>query len=304
MRLKQGYLFGGHPFAFLGRTDCNNILVSFSGGRSSALMAKSMKEDTYWSQKNLLFVFANTGKEREETLRFVHRCDLEFGLRVVWVEAKVNPVLGEGTTFTRVDFESASRKGEPFEAVTAKYGIANTNFPHCSRELKRQPIDAFAKTMFGTDYVTALGIRADEIRRLKKKPEYVYPLAAWSVTTADVRDFWNNNDFDLQLKDYEGNCDLCWKKTLRKKLTILKDDPSVANWWIEMEQKYSMIQLPGRQENKEGFYWNRDNIPVTQILEESRRPFIPVTDPDFKPDPRMDTGSPCQCFRQDEVETD
>ena len=43
------------------------IVVSFSGGRTSAYMAKLLMEK---SKSPLVFVFANTGKEREETLNF------------------------------------------------------------------------------------------------------------------------------------------------------------------------------------------------------------------------------------------
>jgi len=48
------------------------LLVSFSGGRSSAYMAWKIKQE--WSELyDLSFVFANTGKEREETLILVER---------------------------------------------------------------------------------------------------------------------------------------------------------------------------------------------------------------------------------------
>ena len=40
-----------------------NILVTFSGGRTSAFMAKYIKER--YCNDNILFVFANTGKEAE-----------------------------------------------------------------------------------------------------------------------------------------------------------------------------------------------------------------------------------------------
>lgn len=300
--MKQLSLFNDNPFAFLGKTDFHNVIVSFSGGRSSALMAKKMKEDEYWSSKNLVFVFANTGKERPETLSFVNRCDQEFELDLVWVEAKVNPVIGEGTTFNLVNYSTASRKGEPFHSVTAKYGISNAAFPHCSRELKQRPINTYAESIFGKDYVTALGIRVDEIRRLKKGVSFVFPLAAWSITTDDVREFWNRNHFDLRLRDYEGNCDLCWKKSLRKLMTIVKERPSVSDWWMEMETRYSNLQVPGRQENV-GAHWNRDNLSIKELIELSRKPFIPVSDSLYRPTPEMDSEQACQCFRQDIEET-
>ena len=46
----------------------NNIFVSVSGGETSWFMAALIQKQ--WHNKNLLFGFANTGKEREETLNF------------------------------------------------------------------------------------------------------------------------------------------------------------------------------------------------------------------------------------------
>src|SRR5690349_17014058 len=103
----------------------DNVLVSFSGGRTSAYMCHLMLNDPYWSSKNLVFVFANTGKEREETLKFVDRCDRFFGLNLVWVEAKVVHEHGVGTTYTVTNFKDAKRNGEPFEETIRKYGIPN-----------------------------------------------------------------------------------------------------------------------------------------------------------------------------------
>ncbi|BBI90503.1 phosphoadenosine phosphosulfate reductase [Tenacibaculum phage PTm1] len=47
-------------------------------------MAKENKSDEY----EMVFVFANTGQENEETLEFVNKCDEEYNLNVVWIEAK------------------------------------------------------------------------------------------------------------------------------------------------------------------------------------------------------------------------
>ena len=46
----------------------------------------------YWSTKyNLVFVFANTGKEREETYVFNNQCSEYFDIQLNWVEAVINP---------------------------------------------------------------------------------------------------------------------------------------------------------------------------------------------------------------------
>ncbi len=79
------------------------LLVSFSGGETSAYMAKWLidnKSDKY----EMAFVFANTGEENEETLNFVNRCDKEWNLGVVWIEAKVNPESGKGTRHKIVNY--------------------------------------------------------------------------------------------------------------------------------------------------------------------------------------------------------
>jgi predicted phosphoadenosine phosphosulfate sulfurtransferase len=49
-----------------------NILLSFSGGRTSAFMAKLIFELPKYKNFKKLVVFANTGKEKEETLKFVN----------------------------------------------------------------------------------------------------------------------------------------------------------------------------------------------------------------------------------------
>lgn len=268
-----------------------NILVAFSGGRTSAMMAYLMRNDAYYKQQNLVHVFSNTGKEREETLDFVDKCDREFGLNVVWVEACVNPEHGEGTSFKIVDYATASRNGEPFEAVLAKYGISNPAFPHCTRELKNRPIDAYAKSIFGKNWITALGMRFDEIRRASlQNPKRVYPMIEWRMTVRDVREFWKKQPFDLALRDYQGNCDLCWKKSLRKKLTILKENPGSAFWWAEMEKKYGHIRPPGREDSysKGGFVFNRGEMSIETLVAMSQKPFVSVTDPYLQKTERTD----------------
>ena len=82
------------------------IQVSFSGGRSSAMMAKIMVDN--YTNDELIFTFANTGKELPETLDFVNDCDKAWNLNVVWIEyCPINK-------FKVVDYESASRDGLPF----------------------------------------------------------------------------------------------------------------------------------------------------------------------------------------------
>jgi hypothetical protein len=215
------------------------LLVSFSGGRSSAKMAFLIKR--HWGHLyEIVFVFANTGKENEKTLIFADRCDREWGLGLIWLEAIVN---GDGVACSHriVDFATASRDGEPFEAVIQKYGIPNMNYLHCTRELKANPIRSYMQSIGWTDFVTAQGMRVDEPRRIKPKDGVIYPLAhTWPTTKAEVLDWWKDQSFDLGLKDHQGNCDGCHKKSIPKLVRIAQEAPQTFDWWGDMERKYGL----------------------------------------------------------------
>lgn len=216
------------------------IVVSFSGGRTSAYMSYKLIEKH--GKENLFFVFANTGKENIETLDFIQECSLQWGIHVNWIEADVSEKKGVGTTYKIVTYETASRNGEPFSAVNSKYGIPNKSFPHCTRELKERPIKKFVQDIFGNEYVMAIGIRIDERTRVNRnraeKEKWIYPLIDdFPATKKMVNDFWSHQPFQLGIPDYLGNCDLCWKKSLKKRLRIIQEFPEKADWWEGQELK-------------------------------------------------------------------
>lgn len=223
----------------------NNLLVSFSGGETSAYMSQWLwahKRDEY----NMVFVFANTGEENEETLEFVQKCSAHFGFKVYWVETKVHHGKRKGSTHRAVDFNTASRKGEPFEDVIKKYGIPNQAFPHCTRELKLNPITSFAKEYFGKKkYYTAIGIRSDEADRINRKAKekrLVYPLISEiPMTKPKINFWWSQQPFRLNLKGYQGNCKTCWKKSDIKLYQIARERPRFFEFMGSMEKKYPRV---------------------------------------------------------------
>ena len=88
-----------------------NLLVSFSGGETSAYMMYFISK--YWKDKfNIHYLFANTGEEHEETLKFIDNCCNYFDVPCEWIEYE----LKDGkSNFKIVDYNTASRNGEPFE---------------------------------------------------------------------------------------------------------------------------------------------------------------------------------------------
>jgi 3'-phosphoadenosine 5'-phosphosulfate sulfotransferase (PAPS reductase)/FAD synthetase len=194
--------------------------ISFSGGRTSAVMTKRILEE--WKDRfDILVCFANTGQEHEETLKFIDRCDKAFNFGVVWLEAVVNPEKGKGIRHKIVDFETASRKGEPFEAYISKYGIPNSAYKQCNGRLKTDVMDDYRRSIGlkkGT-FSTAIGIRADEIDRVSLTGmvthNLFYPCVDAGVTKQDVREWWATQPFNLNIPEHSRAlwklCDLLEK---------------------------------------------------------------------------------------------
>ncbi len=215
-------------------------VISFSGGRTSAFMLwKVLEANNGKLPEEAMVIFANTGKEDEETLKFVKSCQDNWNVPITWVEYR-----SEKPGFAVVNYETASRNGEPFEQlIIKKKYLPNTFARFCTQELK---VKLMNKVFPIKDFITFVGIRADEPRRVAKmltnKDEKHCPLAVAGITQKDVMDFWNNSSFDLKLtlidtKTPLGNCDLCFLKDLKQKLSIVKRYPEKVIWWASMEDK-------------------------------------------------------------------
>ncbi len=239
-------------------------LISFSGGRTSAYMLHEIiRAHGGRLPTDVHVLFANTGKEREETLRFVHECGSHWGARVNWVE-----LCPGKPSFEAVGFNSASRNGEPFAALIAKKKrLPNWTERWCTASLKVEPMHAFMREQ-GHDvgqFAEVIGLRDDEGLRIFRGLEradrdgrrVLYPLARAKVRKADVMAFWQEQSFDLGLAPHEGNCDLCFLKGRGLRKRIIRDTPVFAMWWQEQEERLGQ------------FFDRRDR--VAHLVEEVRR---------------------------------
>lgn len=223
------------------------LFISFSGGETSARMANLLL--TRWRSRwdEVVCGIANTGEENEETLVFADQCDRAFGMNLVWIEALVDPRKMKGTTHKAVTFHGASRKGEPFEEVIKKYGLPGPGRFHCTRELKLNPMKSYLASIGWQEgsYDTAIGIRADEPRRRRDDAaaeRIIYPLLDWWPTTKpEINQFWMAQRFRLVLTGYQGNCKWCWKKSTRKHMTLLSEDPSKYDFPERMDRLYGTV---------------------------------------------------------------
>ena len=218
--------------------------ISFSGGRTSAYMLWRVLQSNGGTLPAEAHVcFANTGLEEEETLRFVRDCGNAWHVPITWVEYRNNE---QG--YAIVDFESASRNGEPFEAIIKKRNyLPNPVTRFCTVELKIRAMARLLKnlgmgdTMAECENMSWIGIRADEPRRAAKIPDKArIPLWAAGVSVGDVGAFWDAQPFQLELPSHNGrttagNCSLCFLKPAAQIASLIAEKPARATWWIKAE---------------------------------------------------------------------
>ena len=227
------------------RVPCPAV-ISFSGGRTSSYMLKKIV-DAYGGRlpDSVSVTFANTGLERPETLDFVDTCAAAWSVTVHWVEYD-----WDAPHRTRVvDFATASRNGEPYAALIDRKGfVPNPTMRACTHFLKRDRIESFARHRLGLKrWHAVIGLRADEQRRVLRMrarncgsrtgAHAVLPLADAGVREADVLDWWKRQPFDLGIPSYAGNCACCFLKGRAKLIRIIREEPTLADWWIEQEAK-------------------------------------------------------------------
>jgi 3'-phosphoadenosine 5'-phosphosulfate sulfotransferase (PAPS reductase)/FAD synthetase len=246
------------PFKIDGQT-----CISFSGGRTSAYMLWRVLQSNGGLPADAMVVFANTGKEAEETLEFVRECSLRWGIAITWVEYT------SGGGVQVVDFETASRKGEPFEALIQKRQyLPNPVARFCTTELKILTAVRYLRGLGWQEWDNLIGMRADEPARVAKvraSPsggtkgvERHVPLASDGIGVQDVLEFWRNQDFDLGLpvvngKTMHGNCDLCFLKPPAQRLSLIRENPSRAIWWIAQEASIQSSRIAdGARFSKDG----------------------------------------------------
>lgn len=226
------------PFKITGPT-----CISFSGGRTSAYMLWRVLQSNEGLPDDAIICFANTGKEDEATLEFVRDSAKNWLVPITWLEFRDTE-----DRFEVVTFETASRNGEPFEALIRKRNyLPNPVTRFCTIDLKIRPIGRYllslgmAATKTEAENMSMIGMRADEQRRAAKIADKSrIPLVTAGITKEDVGAFWRAQPFDLGLPNnngvtMHGNCDLCFLKGGAQILSLIAEKPARAVWWAGME---------------------------------------------------------------------
>lgn len=248
--------------------------LALSGGRTSAFMLRKLM-DQYGAafDKEFTITFCNTGKEFDATLDFVRDIGQKFGVEIIWLEYTRVPAIaidpfiyphkksqktvieqqqrGETTHwFTLVDWNTARRNGTPNTPFDELLGwcnvLPNVRTRICSVQMKVRTMMRYLFSLGVYTWEDFIGIRADEAHRALEIqancPKYIglnFPLIDLSIGERDVLDFWSKQDFDLNLKSHEGNCDQCFLKRKSKRVQVARDHPQSVIWWEDWEKKFA-----------------------------------------------------------------
>lgn len=231
----------------------NNIICATSAGLTSVMMAIKMKE--WYPDCNVVNVFINTGKEDIRSLEFMNECDKHYKLNLVWLEGIIESKKGIGSNYKVTSFDKLDTKGIIFEEGIKKYGIPSRVNKWCNRELKLVPLEKYANDIFEkNNWSLAIGLRVDEIDRVSnnyKTNNIFYPPFENKINQRERNKFWKDEPIKLKIKGYEGNCEFCFEKSKRKRMTIAVENPDKLIWWNEMEQKYSLKTIDGKEQYNE-----------------------------------------------------
>lgn len=214
-----------------------NVLISFSGGRTSGYMLHHILCANGDLPDRAKVVFANTGREMPQTLDFVQECADRWNVPITWLEyTKKTGKVG----FNIVTRETAAENGEPFkEALQQPKILPNVHRRFCTQELKVKTIKRYLVSIGWKQWIQAIGIRADEQRRVKaskeKRWDNWYPLFDAGATQATVMDFWGKQDFDLRVMKGAGNCDGCFLKSEATLSAMWREYPDRMQWWADIE---------------------------------------------------------------------
>ncbi len=179
------------------------------------------------------------------------------------------------------------------------------------------------------DYISVLGIRSDEQRRITKIENRIdeaqenqgkslfnqphgegilAPLVDDRITQDQVIEFWKEQDFNLRLSNTGlfSNCLYCPLKskaklqqiaTLQLEKNVDKDTPESIDWWINIEKKYSRNLIAEEREitsEKAPKYVGFFGPVKTLVFEDIKNKVVSgeKIDPELL---KLDSAIPCNC---------
>lgn len=256
-------------------------MVTVSGGRSSAMAARYVQTSEKYKDYQKVYVFANTGQERIETIDFLKDIVKYWEIPLVMVEGVYSSEMGVGVGYKIVDFDTLSMNSEPFTGAImhknkGEYeGLPNSEAPYCSEMLKTIPCKKLCDDIFGVNnYQKVIGMRKEDMPKrvswaeIRQDLVRLYPLITdfdYPLGNIELNEWWNNQPFKLKIHNKFGNCELCWKKSDPNLIDAIRFGTRSVKWWQKMEVKYGNTAFRNRKS-------------INDLVKLAEQPFTPELD--------------------------
>lgn len=236
-----------------------NLMVTVSGSRSSAMMARHIQTSEKYKDFNKVYLFCNTGMERPETINFLKNIVKYWNIDLKLIEGVYSNDLGVGVSFKEVNFETLDMNAKRFsEMIEHKNkgvfsGMPNQDAPFCSENLKTTPAKKYCDTIFGVNnYKKAIGYRKEDMPKrityaeVKQDIQRIFPLLTdfdVPISNLDLNKWWSEQPFKLELHGIYGNCELCWKKSDNNLIENILYGTRFIDWYKNEEAKYNSVSF-------------------------------------------------------------
>lgn len=206
-------------------------IVNFSGGKDSTVMLIRMLEENMKVDEIIFckIMATNTiGAELPEMYEYINKINNYIKLKF---NKEITMILPE-KTYEEYFYKKRLRG----KRVGTIYGFPGITFSWCNSNLKVKTINDYLKTK--GNYISYIGIAADEPNRLKRLKENEYSmLAKWNMTENDCIEFLKERNLEnpLYRKRKRTGCWFCPKQNV-KSLKVLKEEyPNLWNKLLEWQ---------------------------------------------------------------------
>lgn len=236
-----------------------NLMVTVSGGRSSAIMARHIQTNEKYANYEKVFVFCNTGMERPETIQFLKNIEKYWNLPLIKIEGVYSKDLGTGVSYKIIEWDNLNMNAKPFSKMIEHKnkgifnGLPNQNAPYCSENLKTLPAKKLCDNIFGVNnYKIAIGFRKEDMPKriswaeIKEEKRKIFPLLTdfnTPISQLDLNKLWKKEKFKLELHGKYGNCELCWKKSDNNLIENIIFGTRFIDWYKNEEIKYNSVSF-------------------------------------------------------------
>jgi hypothetical protein len=278
-------------------------IVSCSGGRTSGYLTWLKLQEKKATGADIRFVFMDTGAEHPKTYEFLRNIVKNWGVALVCLRFDLNPEMGKRNLPKVVSVDDIGPDLQPWRDVLYKYGPPGIGRAWCTSRMKQEVCEYWATETFGKGgWVTWLGIRADEPKRLTSRSGISYLADISDFEKEDVLRWWGAQTFDLGIPEWLGNCVFCFKKSVTKVAMAAKDEPKLAEEFCRLLEEPSVRDTPTRNGTVLDLRGYRGRQSLRDIITMFRDVDRDDLERRLKSSKRFDTGScseSCEIYNDD-----